>query len=76
MLCIVENERLTFEIDSEMAILDCTLECNTLAFQINTRVVADSDKLPRFKIGSFSVAGVCPLRENLKFAVVSCSANH
>ena len=30
----------------------------------------------RFKIGSFSVAGVCQSREKLNFAVVSRSANH
>ena len=42
MLHIVENERFTVEIDSENAIL-----VNTLAFQINILVAADSDKLPK-----------------------------
>ena len=48
MLRMVETERFTFDIDSENAILDCTLELwsdTTFAFQV-TLVVADSDKLP------------------------------
>ena len=47
--CVV-NEMFTFEIDSEMAILDCTLECwkiNSNSDKLSTHLVADSDKLSK-----------------------------
>ena len=56
------NDGLTFEIDSENAILNCALELwrlGPLAFQINALAVVDSawcdDTLPKF-----SVTDVCP----------------
>ena len=54
MLRIVENERFTFEIDSEIAILDCTLERWSVnsdrrpgSDKLSTHLVADLDKLPK-----------------------------
>ena len=66
-----ENERFTFEIDTENALLYSTWNAETTtssAFQFSTLVVAD---FRRLKMGNFCVAGVCHSREKLKIAVVS-----
>ena len=72
MMRIVQNERCTIEIDSENALLNCTwnAEDSRALFSVPVQYILVAS-FRRFKIGSFSVAGVCHSREILKYAVVS-----